>query len=253
MAVCSSCGSEVSGSSKFCTVCGKPVAAAPAASSPTAFCTTCGAKLSPGTRFCTGCGAPVDKVEPVKTPESASPITAPTPAPPAAAPVPAVSTEPSAIELPQPSTQPAPAQVAAVVREEPLPAATATIAPEPQPAPAYRTQPDYAAPQLGGGKFRTVIFILILVIVACGLGGWYFWGVETIVVCSPPEARVFIDGQELSTTTPGRYVIPHLSRKAHLLKVQSPGFADTIQRLDFPLTSLNEWVNVTLPRSGQGH
>jgi hypothetical protein len=91
--------------------------------------------------------------------------------------------------------------------------------------------------------------ILLLVIVLGALGGWYFWGVDTVVVVSPPDARVFLDGQELSTTSPGRYEVPHLSRKTHLLRVKRAGFADTLQRLDFPLTSLNEWVNVTLVRS----
>jgi hypothetical protein len=57
---------------------------------------------------------------------------------------------------------------------------------------------------------------------------------------------VFLDGQEIAATSPGRFVIPHVSRKSHLLKVKSPGYADTTQRLDFPLISFNEWVNVTL-------
>ena len=99
------------------------------------------------------------------------------------------------------------------------------------------------------GKFGVVILVLLLVIVAGALGGWYFWGVETVVVCSPPTARVFLDGQELAASSPGRIVIPHLSRKSHLLKVKNPGYADTIQRLEFPLTSFSEWVNVTLVRS----
>jgi len=121
---------------------------------------------------------------------------------------------------------------------------------EAQPAPSYSTPSPYLhEKQPGSGGLRTVVLVLLLVIVLGALGGWYFWGVETVVVVSPPDARVLLDGQELSTTSPGRYVIPHLSRKPHLLRVQSPGFADTIQRLDFPLTSLQEWVNVTLVRS----
>jgi len=94
-----------------------------------------------------------------------------------------------------------------------------------------------------------VVSVLLLVIVLCALGAWYFWGVETVVVVSPPDARVFLDGQEISTNSPGRYVISHLSRKSHLLKVKNPGYADTIERFNFPLTSFNEWVNVSLVRS----
>jgi hypothetical protein len=91
-----------------------------------------------------------------------------------------------------------------------------------------------------------VILILLAVIAATGFGAWYFWGVETVVVCSPPNVRVYLDDKEITPTSYGRYVIPHVSRKPHLLKVQSPGFADTIQRLDFPLTSSQEWVNIRL-------
>jgi hypothetical protein len=91
-----------------------------------------------------------------------------------------------------------------------------------------------------------VILILLAVIAATSFGAWYFWGVETVVVCSPPNVRVYLDDKEITPTSYGRYVIPHVSRKPHLLKVQSPGFADTIQRLDFPLTSAQEWVNIRL-------
>ena len=78
-------------------------------------------------------------------------------------------------------------------------------------------------------------------------------GVETVIVCSPPGVTVFLDDKELAPTSYGRYVIPHLSRKPHFLKVQSPGFADTIERLDFPMTSLHEWVNIKLVPSRQIH
>jgi hypothetical protein len=95
------------------------------------------------------------------------------------------------------------------------------------------------------------VLVLLLVIVVCGFGGWYLMGVETVIVCSPPDVTVFLDDKELTPSSYGRYVIPHLSRKAHFLKVQSPGFADTIERLDFPMTSLHEWVNIKLVPSRQ--
>jgi hypothetical protein len=79
-----------------------------------------------------------------------------------------------------------------------------------------------------------------------GFGGWYFMGVETVIVASPPDVSVYLDNKELAPTSYGRYVVPHLPRGSHLLKVQRPGFADTIQRLDFPLSSLHEWVNIKL-------
>ncbi|HEU4416400.1 MAG TPA: hypothetical protein VFT65_16545 [Candidatus Angelobacter sp.] len=69
---------------------------------------------------------------------------------------------------------------------------------------------------------------------------------ETIIVCSPPDARVSLDDKELPSDPSGRYVIPHLSRSPHLLKVQRRGFADTLQRLDFPLSSSREWITIVL-------
>ena len=257
MAVCPSCGSEVSGSSKFCTTCGKPMpAATPAAPAPaTAFCTSCGSKLQPNMRFCTGCGATVTAATPAVTAaEPAMVATAPVKQQPVAAPTPAARTQTAPDEPPQQTMSPGSSAVQATT-----PAATQTeIAPpttQPEPqsiAPTYPAQLAYSQEkQPGSGRFRIVVLILLLVIVLGALGGWYFWGVETVIVCSPPDVRVFLDGQELAASSYGRYVVPHLSRKTHLLKVQSAGFADTIQRLDFPLTSLHEWVNVTLVRSRQ--
>jgi len=105
---------------------------------------------------------------------------------------------------------------------------------------------DYPPAQPGGGAFRIILVVLLLLIIVGSFGGWYFMGVETVIVCSPPDVTVFLDDKELAPTSYGRYVIPHLSRQPHLLRVQRAGFADTIERLDFPLTSLHEWVNVKL-------
>lgn len=235
MAVCSSCGSEVSGSSKFCTACGKPITAAPTATA-SASCAACGSNLQPSTRFCTACGAAVAAPADI----AAAP---PVPIPEATLPEPSQPEPPDSASLSQATAPPAPANQ-----------------PEPQfstpPTSAQHTAPDYPvqfpyppAQQRSGGRFSIIVVILLLVLVVCGLGAWYFWGVETVVVVSPPDARVFLDNQELTANSPGRYVVPHLSRKPHLLKVQSPGFAETVQRLDFPLSSINEWVNITLVRS----
>jgi hypothetical protein len=121
------------------------------------------------------------------------------------------------------------------------------VKPAPQvAAPIYATPSEYPPTQPPGGAFRVIVLVLLLVIVIGGLGGWYFMGIETVIVCSPPDVTVFLDDKELPPTSYGRYVIPHLSRQPHLLRVQRAGFADTIERLDFPLTSLHEWVNIKL-------
>jgi hypothetical protein len=137
-----------------------------------------------------------------------------------------------------------------LVKEWPVvavPVKPAPVVPAPQlAAPVYATSSDYQPAQPRGGAFRVIVLVLLLVIVVGGLGGWYFMGVETIIVCSPPDVTVFLDDKELAPTSYGRYVIPHLSRQAHLLRVGRTGFADTIERLDFPMTSLHEWVNVKL-------
>ena len=262
--VCSSCGAQVDASFAFCTSCGQPRASIPPAppaeaapsavaapiSSPvaaapvpapapsSAFCTSCGARLEPGISFCTGCGQPVPESSasaPERTVNVASATQVPAATPPADA-------------MPVPATAVAPALM-------PVEAAPIQTAPEPAPqvaAISYATQTGYEPSQpASGGKFRAVVLVLLLVIVAGACGGWYFWGVETVIVSSPPGVTVFLDDKELAPASYGRYVVPHLSRKTHFLKVQSPGFADTIQRLDFPLTSLHEWVNVKLVPSRQ--
>jgi rRNA maturation endonuclease Nob1 len=266
-AVCPSCGAQVDGGNAFCTSCGQrlhsqpePKAeAAPAAApetlppasaaaaeeivSPSAVCTSCCANLEPGTRFCTSCGQPAPESSRIAADQKSSE----TP----------VTQQPEA-------DQPSAAATAPAIAPEPVVAASASsereVAPEtpvqPQPVPQV-APPLYAAPseyqptQPGGSAFRIAVLILLVVIVAGALGSWYFWGVETIIVSSPPDVTVFLDDKELAQSSYGRYVIPHLSRQSHLLKVQRMGFADTIQRLDFPLTSLHEWVNIKLVPSRQ--
>lgn len=230
MAVCTSCGREADEASKFCTGCGQPLAKAAPAPAPVSTARTCPACHAPAeasSAFCTSCGqslsagkAAPERTIPVVT-ENTIPVAAPVGIAPAAVPPP-----PTYQTLPQP-TPPQPSE------------------------PSYSDSRYQQPPQPGGGKFGLVVLILLVVIAAAGLGAWYFWGVETIVVCSPPDVRVFLDEKEITPASYGRYVIPHLSRKPHLLKVQSPGFADTVQRLDFPLSSSQEWVNVRLVPSAQ--
>ena len=268
--VCSSCGAQGDPDSAFCTECGHRLAAplgeagsisqgAAAApleaeivtkASAIAPCISCGTKLEPGTGFCTNCGQPAAASGSASVPHSApalegAPLSSgktagvsPAIAQPQIAPIapessvgapPPVLVETSAAGAAEPSTdhysvQPAP-QVA---------------------APVYATPSDYQPAKPRGGAFRAIVLVLLLLIVGGGFGGWYFMGVETVIVCSPPDVTVFLDGKELAPTSYGRYVIPHLSRQPHLLRVQRAGFADTIERLDFPVTSLHEWVNIKL-------
>jgi hypothetical protein len=246
MALCTSCGNQVEESASFCTSCGHPM---PAGVEPSAavtvtrpVCSSCGAQVNPDSAFCTECGQRV-ATHPVPIKETAPvPTAAPTIAP--------IIAEPVVVApLPAPvSVETAPA---AVTAESPV--EQDSVKPAPQlAAPVYATPVEYQPAQPGGGAFRTVILILLLLILIGGFGGWYFMGVETVIVASPPDVTVYLDNKKLPPTSYGRYVVPHLSRNAHLLRVQRPGFADTIQRLDFPLSSLHEWVNIKLvPRRQQ--
>lgn len=228
-----------------------PVATAPANTLPAAFCINCGNKLEPGNEFCTNCGRPPNSSSVAASKPAA--IATPSPAPEATQPVrveSAASADTRTDAIPQ-----APIQSVTPSTVEATPVAVAAepsleqnhLQPVPQiAAPVYATPDDYPPAQPGGSAFRVIVLILLLVIVVCGFGGWYFMGVETVIVCSPPDVTVFLDDKELTPTSYGRYVVPHLSRQPHLLKVQRAGFADTIERLDFPFTSLHEWINIKL-------
>jgi predicted amidophosphoribosyltransferase len=273
--VCPSCGAQADPGSVFCTGCGKrldaepePVAkgvptvvaaappsaetAAPTAS-PSPFCTSCGTELEPGTGFCTNCGQPVGNA-------TASVSQPPIAAAPAISTAEVMLTKSAETVTSQSVADPAPTKAPAeptIIAPAPAPFETAAaepsidheaLGPAPQvAAPLYATPSDYPPAQpAGGGAFRVIVLVLLLVIVIGGLGGWYFMGTETVIVCSPPDVTVFLDDKELAPTSYGRYVIPHLSRQPHLLRVQRAGFADTIERLDFPMMSLHEWVNIKL-------
>ena len=245
--------------------------------SPNPFCTSCGTKLEPGTDFCTNCGQPasaalanaaapethvapatptLEATQPVIIdPISATPAgTAQTTTEPVvAAPAPSRVESTPAVTAVTPQvenrTEDRPAVAVPVQQTSvgPTPVEPTRVKPAPQiAAPVYATPSDFPPAQPGGSAFSVIVLVLLLLIVVGGLGGWYFMGVETVIVCSPPDVTVFLDDKELPATSYGRYVIPHLSRQAHLLKVQRAGFADTIERLDFPFTSLHEWVNVKL-------
>ncbi len=57
--ICPNCGAEVEPGMKFCTECGKPMAAQAPKQAPTPqenICPHCGAQLEPGMKFCTECG-----------------------------------------------------------------------------------------------------------------------------------------------------------------------------------------------------
>jgi hypothetical protein len=185
-----------------------------------------------GSVFCTNCGQRM--AQPAVIEETA-------PVPSEAPPIAAATAPPLAVDA---ATVPPPLSVTTPEDAATQPAATPQIAPPVIAPPVYATPTDYSPAQPTGGAFRALVFILLLVIVVGALGGWYFWGVETVIVCSPPDVRVFLDDKEVQPSSYGRYVVPHLSRQSHQLKVQRPGFADTIQRLDFPLTSTQEWVNI---------
>src|SRR4029077_13892103 len=239
MALCTSCGSEVAGSASFCTACGRRMSAPAQPAAAMAVCPECGTTVvDASAAFCTGCGQRITASLPKAAVEAAALAAVAVAAPVAPSPV------PQSVAVPPPT--PMSASLPAV------PAQPSVQATAPQPAlHAYSAQPAYQPSQASGGSFRAIVLVLLLIIVVCGSGGWYLMGVETVIVCNPPGVTVFLDDKELQPTSFGRYVIPHLSHKTHFLKVQSPGFADTIERLDFPLTSLHEWVNIKLVPSRQ--
>jgi hypothetical protein len=185
--------------------------------------------------FCTGCGKRMATEPPIAVTQAVPAATCAAAIAPAASP--SVVSAPTSVET---AFQPTPVQPAAEILAAPQPAVQ-----------AYPAPGNYQPVQPGGGKFRAVVMVLLLMIVVGACGAWYFLGVETVIVCSPPDVTVFLDDKELTPSSYGRYVIPHLSRKTHFLKVQSPGFADTMQRLDFSMTSLHEWVNIKLVPSRQ--
>ena len=206
-------------------------------------CSSCGAPGDPGSVFCTECGKRLDAEAAPTVSSSAvvvAPTTSVVPVAPAlevTQPVrvepgiaPAVSKEPTRdafatkpVAAPPSRVESTPAAVAAeplvenrpVVEDRPVVAVPSSqlqlnhlqlnhLRPAPQvAAPVYATPSDYPPAQPSGGAFRIIVLVLLLLIVVGGFGGWYFMGVETVIVCSPPDVTVFLDGKELPPTSYG--------------------------------------------------
>lgn len=70
---CSNCGSPIDDGSRFCTVCGTPVAVQTVA--PDRYCVQCGNLLKPGIKFCEVCGREVAAEKPKEQPQIKEPTT----------------------------------------------------------------------------------------------------------------------------------------------------------------------------------
>jgi predicted amidophosphoribosyltransferase len=202
---------------------------APVVEKATITCASCGATLPEGSRFCNQCGHAVGTsttpvtvaphIDAIPLRGSSVPV-APTMSLPAAEPERRYTILP---ELPRQETAPPPAS-------------WETVPPRVRTTGTTRKKPVGAI----------ALAVLVLVLLVAAAAGWYFWGVNTVIVCSPYDAKVFLDGQELSQDTPGRFSVDHVSRGPHTLKVQRDGFSDSFMNLDFPLTSATQWINVRL-------
>ena len=221
---------------------------APAASAPR-FCPACGAPRKAGSKFCGVCGKPLGVEAPrpePSVPETAevlreesvrAPAPPPLVSPPSVRPPdlnppaqvsglgpPAAVVSPAAPSLAVPATTP----------EAKAPAVAGSLASAPAQTPPVKRSK--ALPTAAGA----------LLVLALAGAGWYFWGVEVIVVSVPQDAQVFIDGQQFPAQSYGRFDIPHLSRRPHTLKINHAGYIDSVQSLNFPLTDLTEWITVRL-------
>ena len=242
--ICASCGATLNPEVRFCTVCGKPISTEASVEAPPGIapmvattatlpviepppppspvtdivCSSCGATLNAGSRFCNMCGTPVGTtVTAAKVPEVPE-------------------------ELPSRTVEPLAAQPAddyAIVKD----AERAEYRPYES---ASRTGVLDTTRRPKKGLPAVAVAVLLLVLIVGAAAGWYFWGVDTVVACSPFDAKASLDGVELTPDTPGRFSIPHLARGPHTLKVQRDGYGSTVQTLDFPMTSISEYVNVRL-------
>ena len=212
------------------------------------FCPHCGAMLNATARFCTSCGVPVGAAVP---PAASVPVELPIVA---AAPEPPVAIEPVVAPLEVPPPAPAPeipvpvTRDYSIVHDPPREEAASVLAETPIVNLPMTVLPPLVTdrPRPAGKSTNWIALVLMIVLLIAAGTGWYFWGVDTVIVCAPYDCKAFLDGVELSPESPGRFTVPHMARGPHMLMVQKTGYSEVFQNLDFPLTSISEWVNVRL-------
>ena len=251
--ICSHCGATMNVDAKFCTVCGRPVREAvmvvppapapplvqvtetptsppveivespqPAQPDETIICSHCGATLTAESRFCNVCGKPVGALAEIPSVDEGVPL----------------GTAPLAQAEPPATPEVVPAQDPySIVKDSPKAYTVGVSA-----APLV-----IDAPRRRRKALPLIAAVLLLIVLIVGAGAaWYFQGVDAIIVCSPFDAKAFLDGVELTPESPGRFSVSHLSREPHTLRVQRDGYNYSIQTLDFPVTSTSEFINVRL-------
>jgi len=283
---CPACGADVRPAAKYCFKCGAPQdTSATLPANTRSRCALCGARMGPGVKFCRSCGNPRTSLTGQAIPEMSgaaaqkptappvagahtvddSPASAPPPSWPGAEPELPVSTSaPAEAQAPLSAMKPprfAPATGLSGVQLRDLDTnieGSFWIRPkglaEPEaPRIAHEVPSPSGAESAESARRPTVAALravgAIVFLLAAGAASWYLWGVQTIIVASPRADHVFLDNEELPQVD-GRFVVPHLSRHPHTLKVQREGYADLVETLNFPLTASTEWITVSLTPNG---
>ena len=107
-------------------------------------------------------------------------------------------------------------------------------------------------PQAGMSPVLKIVAALVVLVLAAG-AGWWFWGVDLVVVTVPPDAKVWVDQQPVAPQSFGRYALSHLARRSHTVTVKRDGYTDSTQTVDYAWSDNTQWVTVRLtPEAGSG-
>jgi Double zinc ribbon/PEGA domain len=233
--ICPGCGTKARPTWKVCTRCGQRLQAAGEVRASAVICNICSKANRTGVKFCEGCGNSLD-VQQAGSVSGGGLGAQPAPYDPEA--TRRSVFDPDALDQTAAVTPVPCARCGAAVRAG-LPYCEVCGTPV-----GYIDQPRQGLKWL-------LITAAALVVLGGVIAGWHFWGVRltiTVNADQPGSAQVFLDNQEMGKTE-GQMTLNHLARGKYKIRVERAGYEKYESDVELGVTEFSKTIEVPLSRS----